>query len=409
MRLRLAIIAFSLISIHTSFAAETGGFYGQYPMSRDSSGTSWQPDSTPMMGVMSMKDEWMLMYGGYVYGIYTHQGSDRGDDKAFSTSMAMFMGEHPYGGGTFGFRSMFSLDPAMGKSGYPLLLQNGETANGTDRLIDRQHPHDLLMELAATYSHPVSDESSVFAYVGYPGEPALGPPTFMHRFSAQDNPEAPLGHHWLDSTHITFGVITLGYVFERLKIDSSVFNGREPDQHRWDFDPMRLDSYSGRVTYNLTDDWSFSASAGHLHSPEQLEPDIDTDRFTGSASYNRRMGEDSNWQTTFCWGRNKKFPGKASDAFLLESELNLRRRQTFFGRVERVEKDELFQEGEPLAGVTFTVYKASAGYIYDFPFLQEARWGIGGLAAVHFIPEGLRASYGEKTPRSFLLFVRVKL
>ena len=103
---------------------------------------------------------------------------------------------------------MFSLDPTMGKDGYPLLFQTGETANGITPLIDRQHPHDFLMELAAVYSHPLNAATSVFLYAGYPGEPALGPPTFMHRFSGMDNPDAPLGHHWLDATHITFGVLT---------------------------------------------------------------------------------------------------------------------------------------------------------------------------------------------------------
>src|SRR5204863_8412876 len=110
-----------------------------------------------------------------------------------------------------GGRVMLSVDPAtVGKSGYPLLLQTDEAVNGLP-LIDRQHPHDLFMELAATYNHPLGrDGGSVFLYAGLPGEPALGPPTFMHRFSGTEIPEAPISHHWLDSTHITFGVVTGG-------------------------------------------------------------------------------------------------------------------------------------------------------------------------------------------------------
>jgi hypothetical protein len=405
-------IVLSLFS-SAAFAAEPmagmDGFYGRYPVSRDSSGTSWQPDSSPPMGIMEMKDDWMLMYGGYVNGIYTRQGGKRGDEKVFSSSMAMFMAQHPLEGGTLGLRGMLSLDPAMGKHGYPLLLQTGETANGTERLIDHQHPHEFIMELSSSYSHPLTGESSAFVYAGYPGEPALGPPAYMHRFSSMDDPEAPLSHHWMDSTHITFGVVTLGYVFDRLKLDGSVFNGREPDQHRWDLDTPRLDSYSGRATYNLTRDWSLSASVGHLRGPEQLEPDVDTNRFTAFAIYNRSLPEGGNWQTSLGWGRNRKYPGKATDAFLLESGLNLRKTQTFFGRVERVEKDELFREEDPLAGTVFTVYKASGGYIYDFPLWGEAQWGIGGLAAIYFIPEKLKPAYGEKEPKSFLLFLRARL
>src|SRR5206468_6723046 len=141
-----------------------------------------------------------------------------------------------------GIRTMLSLDPSIGKSGYPLLFETGETANGRDPLIDRQHPHDLFMELAASYSRNLGPDSSAFVYVGLPGEPALGPPTFMHRLSGMDNPDAPLNHHWMDSTHITFGVATLGYVWKDFKIDASAFNGREPDQNRWNIETRQLDS-----------------------------------------------------------------------------------------------------------------------------------------------------------------------
>src|SRR5687768_2320289 len=135
---------------------------------------------------------------------------------------------------------MVSLEPAtIGKRGYPLIGQTGETADGKTHLIDRQHPHDLFMELAATYSRNISDTASVFLYVGLPGEPALGPPAFMHRTSGVDNPEAPITHHWLDSTHITFGVVTAGVVVNNWKLEASAFRGREPDQHRFDIEPPK--------------------------------------------------------------------------------------------------------------------------------------------------------------------------
>ena len=174
----------------------------------------------------------MGMVHGYADLIYDDQGGDRGDDKVFSSNMLMVMGQRSLGQGTWGLRGMFSLEPAtIGKRGYPLLLQTGETANGRDPLIDRQHPHDFLMELATTYSVPVGDNSSVFGYFGYPGEPALGPSAFMHRFSGMDIPEAPITHHWLDSTHISFGVGTLGYVWKNWKLEGSIFTGREPDEN----------------------------------------------------------------------------------------------------------------------------------------------------------------------------------
>src|SRR5205807_2759984 len=144
--------------------------------------------------------------------------------------------------------------------------------------VDRQHPHDLFMELSASYSHKLSDKDSIFFYAGLPGEPAFGPPAFMHRLSIMDSPEAPISHHWLDSTHIVFGVLTTGFVHDDWKLEVSQFTGREPDQNRYDFDPIRLDSTAARASWNPDPRWSVQVSWGHLNSPEQLTPQIDENR-----------------------------------------------------------------------------------------------------------------------------------
>jgi hypothetical protein len=187
------------------------GALGPYGMNRDSSGTSWQPDLASAMGGMTMSDGWMLMTEARATGILDNQSGPRGGNDVFAAGMAMAMASRDLaGGGTLGLRAMFSIDPVMGRRGYPLLFQTGETANGTTPLIDRQHPHNLFMELAGTYSQMLSGSDSLFIYAGDPGEPALGPSAYMHRASGLDNPETPIAHHWLDSTHISFGVVTAG-------------------------------------------------------------------------------------------------------------------------------------------------------------------------------------------------------
>ena len=216
--------------------------------------------------------EWQTMYHALFNVVYDHQGGPRGGDKTFASGMFMGMAQRPLGDGTLGLRAMLSPDPFMGANGYPLLLATGETANGRTPLIDRQHPHDLFMELATTYSYNITKNSSVFLYAGLPGEPALGPPAFMHRTSGMDIPEAPITHHWLDSTHITFGVVTAGVVLDTWKVEASAFKGREPDQYRYDIEAPQLDSFSGRVSWNPIRELSLQASWGRLHSPEQLEP-----------------------------------------------------------------------------------------------------------------------------------------
>jgi len=317
------------------------------------------------------------------------------------------MAQRRVGEGTFGVRAMGSLDALMGKSGYPLLLQTGETANGVDPLTDRQHPHDLLMELAATYSHPTGAGQSAFLYVGYPGEPALGPATFMHRASGMWNPLAPITHHWLDSTHITFGVLTAGYIMNDWKLEASSFTGREPDQYRWNFDTPKFDSQSLRLSYNPTPNWSLQVSHGWLNSPEQLEPEIDQQRTTASAIYNLPL-ERGNWQTTLAWGRNELDPGEVYNAFILESTYRFRDRHSLFGRVERAEKEHLFDHSSPLHDRAFMVNQFSAGYLYDIPLNDTVKMSVGGVGTVYALPSALDASYGDH-PASFLLFSRFSL
>jgi hypothetical protein len=384
------------------------GALGPYAMSREASGTSWQPESTPHQGLHFTAGDWMLMAHGYVDGIYDMQGGPRGGDKSFSSSMAMLMGQRPLGDeGTLALRSMISLEPLMGANGYPLLFATGETANGRTPLVDRQHPHNLFMELSATYSLKLSDDSATFLYAGLPGEPALGPPAFMHRASGMDNPEAPITHHWLDSTHITNGVVTAGYVQDRWKIEASAFNGREPDQYRYDINSPTLDSVSAQLSFNPTPNWSLQASWGYLKSPEQLTPTVHENRVTASASYNLPF-DDNEWATTLAWGRKMNNPGHTLDGFLLESEVILAKTNTVFTRIERADEDELFEAPSPLAGQVSSPMEFTVGYIRDFELADHVTFGIGGLISRYAYPDRLNSAYGSD-PTSGMVFVRIKL
>jgi len=392
---------------HSRMSHVMQGMYGSYSMTRESSGTSWQPESSPHDGIMAMHGEWMTMIHGFVNLIYDHQGGPRGDTKTFSSSMLMMMGQRPLGDGTLGLHGMVSADPLMGKGGYPLLLQTGETDDGHTPLIDRQHPHDLFMELAASYSQPISANSSAFIYAGLPGEPALGPPAFMHRFSGADNPEAPISHHWLDSTHITYGVVTLGYIAGGFKLEGSAFRGREPDQNRYDIETGKLDSASVRLSYNPTSDWSTQVSRGHIESPEALAPDVNVNRTTASVMYNRSFGANT-WQTMLAWGRNAASTGDTTDSYLLESAVAFSKTDTVCGRFERADKNELFPQGSLLAEETFGASKLSLGYIYDFLADGHFKFGIGGLVSKYSLPGELETFYGSD-PTSYMLFARVRI
>jgi hypothetical protein len=379
---------------------------GPYEMMRESSGTSWQPDSTPMSGMYAERGGWSGMIDGFVDAIYDEQGGPRGAVDTFSTSMLMFMARRALEDGALGLRFMVSGDPLMGRDGYPLLFQTGETSNGVTPLIDRQHPHDLLMEAAASYSVNLSASSSLFLYGGLPGEPALGPPAFMHRASDDEDPAAPLSHHWLDSTHVSWGVLTLGYTLAAFKVEASAFNGHEPDQNHYSFQSGPLESYSARLSFNPTPDWALQVSSGHLVGPEQLQPGINVNRTTASMSYNAPVT--LGWQTTFAYGHNAPSSGAATSAWLLESEARLTVRDTVFTRLERVGKDELFLPGNALYGEVFTVNALSVGYVRDFIETGALRLGLGGLVTGYSYPTALDPSYGSH-PLSFMVFARARL
>ena len=393
---------------HAGHGAMTGAF-GAYPMTRESSGTAWQPDSSQHMGWMGQSGDWMLMGHGVLNLVYDTQGGPRGDDKAFLSGMLMGMARRPVGNGTLQIKAMLSPDPIMGKRGYPLLLASGETANGTDRLIDRQHPHDFFMELSASISQNIGAKSSLFLYGGLPGEPAFGPPAFMHREAILDSPEAPISHHWLDSTHISFGVLTAGLIVDRLKVEVSRFNGREPDEHRWNIETGALDSTAVRLSWNPTSDLSLQGSWGKFKDPEQLEPGVDQTRWSASALWAREVASDVKVAATLAWGRKSiKHHDEwwNDDAYVAEASVK-HAGWTVFGRGELTENRELLDDEEH--GEAFRVGKVSLGAVRDFRVAEHLSLGVGGLFAVNFVPDGLKLLYGGSNPTGAMGFLRLKL
>jgi hypothetical protein len=378
------------------------GLLGSYPMTRDASGTSWQPDAAAHNGIHTMLGNWSLMGHMMLWGVYDTQSGPRGDDKFFAPGMLMGMVRRDFTpDDTLSFRAMLSPDPFMGKSGYPLLLASGETANGTTPLIDRQHPHDLFMELSSTYSRKLSSDDSLFLYAGYPGEPALGPTAFMHRASGMDIPEAPITHHWLDSTHITFGVLTTGYVHDDWKLEVSQFTGREPDQYRYDFDPPKFDSTALRLSWNPDQHWSLQTSWGHLTSPEQLEPNIDENRTTASATYVTRFGEQQSIAATLAWGLKDLSDGTQLNGTMLEAEYKPAEPWTAFARAEWEQNNELVT-----GSAIHDVGELTLGGIHDWKVADHFKFGVGASYTFDFVPSQLTPTYGSD-PHGALLFVRL--
>lgn len=382
-------------------------------MAREGSGTSWIPDNSPMHAWMWMPQDAMLMVHGQIVPRFTRIGGDRdvsalgrgGRVRFDAPSMFMAMYAHSLGeSDQIGVRAMASLDPLIeGTYGYPLLYQTGETYHG-EPLHDRQHPHDLVDELSATWSHRFGATQSTYIYVGYPGEPALGPPMFWHRPSGADIPDAPIGHHWQDATHISWGVGTLGYSLGDLKFEASVFSGREPDETRYNFDSPKVDSYSGRVSWNPMHELALQISHGYLKSPEALEPDVAVHRTTASLIWSQPLSQ-GNWSTSLIWGRNRTSVEGDSDSYLIESSWS-QRRHTVFVRAERVEKSghELVLADDEM----FDVAAGTIGYVFDLLRGTGTDVGLGAALMLGTNDSALEAVYGDGIHTGFQVFVRIR-
>jgi hypothetical protein len=387
---------------------------------RETSGTAWLPDHTPMYGIGRTWRGWHLMMHGTAFAQFLYEPGEihrtGGFDKRQfgSVNWGMLMARRPLGKGWLGLRTMLSVEPwTVSDCGYLNLLATGEMCDG-DTIHDRQHPHDLFMELAAELDRPLRGAMRWRVYAGLAGEPALGPAGFPHRFSAMSNPVAPISHHWLDSTHISFGLVTAGVYDRRWKAEVSVFNGREPDAERADLDLGKFDSVSGRLSYLPTDSLSIQVSAAHLHEAEDEfppDPRSDVNRGTVSATYHRTLGIGTDWAATLGAGLNSGreiIPGAVLEArtvaILLESNLSVQDRHTFFGRAEIVEKPAHDLHAHEYADRIFTVGKLQAGYVRYFGTRSGVMPGIGGTVAVSVLPGELETRYYGRVVPSFGIF-----
>src|ERR1700686_2135533 len=310
------------------------------------SGTSAEPDSTPVPMLMTKKGKWTLMFHANVFVLDEQQSSTRGGDKFFSTNWFMGMAQRPLGPGVFTARAMLSLEPATitGRQ-YPLLFQQGETAFGTP-IADAQHPHNFLMEIAALYDLKLGKNGLLSFYAAPFGDPALGPVAFPHRASASENPLATLGHHQQDSTHIAEDVVTVGVTYRIARIEASGFHGREPNENRWNISQGIIDSWSTRLTIQPGKDWSGQFSYARIASPEALFPNENQERMTASAMYNRPL-HNGNWASSLISGRTRSLEDNSIfNSYALESTLRFFTRNHVWTRVENAERSNELLLGE---------------------------------------------------------------
>ncbi|HEY1303858.1 MAG TPA: hypothetical protein VGF24_09945 [Vicinamibacterales bacterium] len=386
----------------------------------EESGTAWSPASTTMSGWHRQARDWELMVHGniFVQFISDFGTEHHGGHQPGSINWIMGMATRPLGSGRLTLRSMISAEPwTIRGCGYPNLLASGEICNG-DNIHDLQHPHDLFMDVSAKYDGPLTNRLRWELYGGPAGEPALGPAGFPHRLSAAVNPIAPIAHHWLDSTHITFGLVTAGVYSNRWKAEGSVFNGREPDPVRTNFELAPLDSFSARVSIAPATNLVMQVSGGHLREAEQgvgSQPRTDVTRATASASYYRPRASSGTWATTLAFGVNSgaeiiptgTFEATTAAA-LLETSLIVDERQTYFGRAEIVQKPADDLHAHEFGAQVFTIAKLQGGYMRSLTTWAGIATGVGGSVSVSLVPPELAPRYDGRVAPGFSVFVNLQ-
>ena len=380
-----------------------------------SSGTSANPAAWPMPMIMTHLGAWntMFMAEGFLSDI--QQSGPRGGDKLYSTNWAMITAEHRVGAnGAFEAVLMLSLEPAtITDRRYPLLFQTGETAYGVP-LTDAQHPHNLVMALGFHYARAFSERTILDVYFAPVGDPAIGPVAYPHRASAMELPEAPISHHWQDSTHIAYDVTTLGISRGKFKLEASGFHGAEPGENRWTIAQGAIDSWSARLWFFPTKRWAAQFSAGRLTHPEALEPGDQT-RLTGSVEYSRPVAG-SNWSSSLIWGRTHSTATLLdSNAYLAETAVPIGRKNFLTGRAELVSKDDLFANTPLLEqslaityGSAFRIGAYTFGYTRDIDLFRHLETGIGGNFTAYSVPSAIAPEYGSH-PVGGNIFLRLRL
>jgi hypothetical protein len=380
----------------------------ELPLMREASGTTWQPDETPSYAAHRQAGTWMLMAHGNAFLHYIVDGSTRGDGQVGSVNWVMGDAERRVGAGRLRLRGMISLEPwTIPGCGYPDLLATGEECQG-EVIHDRQHPHDLFMEMSATYDRRLTRRLSVQVYGGPVGEPALGPVAFPHRLSAMPNLVAPITHHWFDATHVSFGVVTAAAYGESWKAETSLFNGREPDEQRTDFDFGPLDSWSGRFWFLPTPRWALQVSAGRLNGAEAGHdgaPPTDITRVTASATYHRRSRSAIS-AATVGWAQNRDSWSGATGAWLAEGSLTIDDRDVWFGRFELSQKSgrDLGLDVDDVVDVA----KMQAGYTRFLGSWHGLKPGVGASVSGSILPDRLTPAYGGHFAAGVAVFITLR-
>jgi hypothetical protein len=370
--------------------AGISGARGFYPFERDSSGSSWQPDASPRVGVRASNGPWLFSFSSTLEAGYVRLNGFQNTDQGFTSGIIA-------GAARYDFGNMDVLQlRARIRPNTP--LASTFAAGGRDR----QAPSAVASELSASFSHRVNFTDTVFAYAAAVGQPAYGPPVYFDRQSASDNPLAPIFVPRPEPAEAAAGVLTGGWVHGDWKLEGSGFKGRAPTPNR--LMTPDLDSWSVRLSVNPTKNWALQTSWAALTAPNPLLPTVNPDTFSVSAIYTLPLGEAGWWSTTAAFNRvSGKLVSSPMNGWLLESAIS-NGAWTGFARAEQGDLRALTSPRVPVQ----TVRKLTLGGIHDWSVREHMKLGLGTLYALGGPSKALEAAYGS-SPGGAMVFLRLKV
>jgi hypothetical protein len=370
---------------------------------------------------------WRWHIDGSLALAYVNEGTKRGATQLGIRDWEMVSATRFAGPGTWAFRFMTTSAPfTLGGNGSPQLLQSGGTYRHAF-VHDRTHPVPALMMLDATYRRRFGTTGSASLTLGAVSEPALGPTSYFHRKSAESDIIAPIGHHWQDASHQSFGVVTASAAAGGFMLEASAFNARESDENHdfVDYRDAKLDSYSARLSWHPASAVTMSAWTGYLVEPHRLDATTTMHRYGAAIETRSTSPFGGDWMSLFVFGENVHHHGPQSHhllhaapgsppymkskSALAESTLELGERMTVFGRAEYAEKngEELgFLGGDLMVG--YPVKSLALGATRELAWYRSYALEAGARGTINLVPESLRATYGTTRPSGFAVYLRLR-
>ena len=348
---------------------------------------------------------WHIAWHGTAFVQYARTFETRGTYQFGSVNRAMVQAGGPAAGGVVRFDFMGSAEPlTLTKRGVPQLLQASFHVDG-ETITDRAHPSPWIMELAGSYERAWGTDGAVSVYAAAIGEPALGPPVYLHRASAAANPVVPLGHHLQDDTHSSYGVVSAGVRWQSLHVEASAFNERQPENANTVFyyDGARLDAYAGRATIAAGAGWSVFGSYGYM-------PEMTAGHSHGAQ---HRIGAGAirtspAWSFSAVYGANDPVGSdRPRRALLFEAEHHSSGGGVLFGRAEFVQRTA---EELALVGSINAVQDVGAvqlGYGWNVLARGRVTTRLGAHATLDVVTPQLEPFYGTGTPLSLGVHAQV--